>query len=277
MIYSHPDFSVQPIHAQLHDDSLMACFNKGRILISALRGHKTLPTWAELRKYWPAHETPFELAHVEKTAIFSVHPFRDCTIPESEGLQYENANVFRTLPFHDAALITTSRHLWTWYQQNRFCGSCGSLLAPDDQERALRCAKCGRMVFPTICPAVITAITSGEKILLVKTHNHPTGAYSLVAGYVEVGETLEHTVRREAMEEVGLELHNLRYLGDQPWGIGGSHMFAFHAEADDTQPIRIQESELLEARWFHRSELAPSEHTVSIAFELIERFRKGIL
>jgi len=159
MIYSHPDFSVQPVHAQIQEDSLMACFDKGRILISSLRRTKTLPTWAEVRSLWPAEEVPFELAHVENTAIFSLHPFHTAVIPEYDGLWYENANIFRTLPFHDAALITTSRHLWTWYQQNRFCGSCGRPLSPDENERALRCAHCGRMVFPTICPAVITAIT----------------------------------------------------------------------------------------------------------------------
>ena len=97
--------------------------------------------------------------------------------------------------------------------------------------------------------------------------------HALIAGYVEVGETLEHAVHREVKEETGLDISDLRYLGDQPWGISGSHMFAFHATADPNQPIHIQESELTEARWFDRSELAPRGSMISIASELIERFR----
>ena len=93
---------------------------------------------------------------------------------------------------------------------------------------------------------------------------------------MEVGETLEHAVRREVMEEVGLRLGALRYLGDQPWGVSGSQMFAFQAEALDGG-IRLQESELSEARWFRRDELEPQGRTVSIALELIERFRTGTL
>ena len=91
-----------------------------------------------------------------------------------------------------------------------------------------------------------------------------------------MGETLEHAVRREVMEEVGLRLGPLRYLGDQPWGVSGSQMFAFQAEALDGD-IRLQESELSEAGWFRRDELEPHGHTVSIALELIERFRTGAL
>ena len=123
---------------------------------------------------------------------------------------------------------------------------------------------------------MIVAITRGDSILLARSVRSTFRHHSLISGYVEVGETLEHAVRREVMEEVGLRLGPLRYLGDQPWGVSGSQMFAFQAEALDGD-IRLQESELSEAGWFRRDELEPHGHTVSIALELIERFRTGAL
>ena len=124
-------------------------------------------------------------------------------------------------------------HLWAWYGRNRFCGRCAHPLVPDAAERALRCEGCGLVVYPAIAPAVIVAITRGDSILLARSVRSTFRHYSLISGYVEVGETLEHAVRREVMEEVGLRLGALRYLGDQPWGVSGSQMFAFQAEALD--------------------------------------------
>ena len=128
-----------------------------------------------------------------------------------------------------------------------------------------------------IAPAVIVAITCGDRILLARNARSPDPHFALIAGYVEVGENLEHALRREVMEEVGIVLDEVHYLMDQPWGLSGSHMFAFHATAKDDQPLHIQESELTEARWFDRSELTPRDNTFSVASVLIERFRLGTL
>lgn len=275
MIFSQPDFSVQPNGAPIQPESLFACFRGMEILLNAER--MMLPTFAELSALLPADCEPFELAHTDSHSVFTFQPSQPLAVPSTETLQYFSINIFRSLPYETAALITTSWHLWSWYQNNRFCGKCGSPLLPCEQERALRCSHCARMIFPTISPAVITAITCGDRILLARNANSPFSNYALVAGYVEVGETLEHAVRREALEEVGVHLKAVRYLGDQPWGVSGSHMFAFQAEADDKEPLIIQKNELSDARWFHRSELVRREHAVSIAFELIERFRKGEL
>ena len=274
MIFSQPDFSVKPAGRIVEEGSLFACFSGMRVLLD--KETKLLPTAGQLQSGQSDFE-PFELAHTDKDTIFSPHPFKGVEIPETERLAYFSINTFRSLPFDTAALITTSWHLWNWYQNHRFCGRCGKPLEPDLNERALHCPDCSHMVFPVISPAVITAITCGDKILLARNANSPFANYALVAGYVEVGETLEHAVRREVLEEVGVHVKSLRYLGDQPWGISGSHMFAFHAEADDREPIVIQKTELSDARWFDRKELEPRGHAVSIANELIERFRKGTL
>lgn len=271
MILSQPDFSVQPTGAAPKPEDLFVCFDHGRILLDTSGSTPVLP-------HMPASPSaPFELAHTGDITLFSPHPFEGQPLPETGDLRYHELNIFRTLPEETAALIMSCWHLWSWYQSHRFCGRCGQPLAPDSAERALRCSACGHMVFPVICPAVIVAITCEDHILLARSARGNFRRFALIAGYVEIGETIEHALRREVMEETGLALTSVRYLGDQPWGVSGSHMFAFHATADRNAPLRIQPSELSEVRWFHRSELAPSDNTVSIAFELIERFREGRL
>lgn len=277
MILGEQTFSVQPIHASVAPCSLFCCFSNGRVLLASENSALRLPTYAEVAALLPEGFVPFELAHTDDAAIFSPHPFMGVALCEGNGLSYYKLDVFRSLPYTSAALITSCWHLWSWYSRNRFCGRCGKPLSPDASERALRCAECDQVVFPMIAPAVIVAITCGDSILLAKNAHSSFQHYALIAGFVEVGETLEHAVEREVMEEVGLHVRSLRYVGNQPWGISGSQMFAFHAEATGDEKIILQKSELSDARWFKREELTPPEHTVSIAFELIERFRNGRL
>lgn len=271
MLLGEMDFSVQPIHQSPAPDSLFVCFQDGKVLLQ----NQYFPTWREAAAHCPRDFMPFELAHTAGRVLFSPHPFQPVAVPEWEGTAYHSVQVFRHLPYRTGGLLTGCWHLWSWYQTHRFCGVCGHALEPDHQERALRCPGCGHISYPVICPAVITAITCGDQILLVRGLNRPH--YGLVAGYMEVGESAETAARREALEEVGLELRNLRYVGDQPWGITGSHMFAFCAEADAALPIRLQQSELADALWVRRDQLEPCDRPVSVAAELIERFRLGNL
>lgn len=141
----------------------------------------------------------------------------------------------------------------------------------------MRCPVCGQVNYPMIAPAIIVALTCGDSILLAKNATSPWKHYGLVAGYVEVGETLEQAVRREVMEEVGLPVRDLRYIGSQPWGVCGSLMCAFQGETDSSLPLKIQRSELADAKWVSRDQLAAPERTVSVALEMIERFRQGRL
>lgn len=271
MLLGHPDFSVQPKNAQISDQSYFFHMSQGKILLY----DGNIPVWKQVQPLVPEDFQPFELAQAGDKAIYSVHPHTNLTITETEQFIYHDANVFRDMATDAAGLITSCIHLHRWYEANRFCGRCGHPLQPDTHERALCCSKCSNLLFPAIAPAVIVAITCNDRILMARNQRYQH--YALIAGYVEVGETLEHALRREVMEEVGLEIHDISYLGDQPWGISGSHMFAFHAHADDQAPIRIQESELKDARWFDRSDVQPLPHKVSIAYEMIERFRRGVL
>lgn len=124
--------------------------------------------------------------------------------------------------------------LRNWYLQNRFCGKCGIQTQHKSDERAVVCPACNTVVYPKISPAIIVAIVCNNKILLACNSNFVGGWYSLVAGFVDVGETLEETVRREVKEEVGFEVWNIRYYKSQLWELSGSMMIGFIAEADET-------------------------------------------
>lgn len=168
-------------------------------------------------------------------------------------------------------------HLMNWYMQNKFCGKCGTENKHKPDERALSCPECSATVYPKISPAIIVAIISNSKILLARNANFPGSWYSLVAGYADMGESLEDALIREVKEEVGLDVWNIRYYKSQPWPLSGSMMIGFVAEADEKQPVTIDKIEITDAAWFTRDNLPEHPSTLSIAGEMIEKFRKGEL
>jgi len=165
--------------------------------------------------------------------------------------------------------------LCNWYLNHKYCGKCGAGTLLRQDERAIICPSCQHIVYPRISPAVIVAITCNDRILLARGKNSRTGFYALIAGYSDMGESLEETVVREVREEVGLEIHNLRYYKSQPWPFSESLMVGFFAGADDRQPLKIDAKEIGEAAWFTRGHLPPHAPDISISGELISAFEKG--
>jgi NAD+ diphosphatase len=183
----------------------------------------------------------------------------------------------RNLKSKEFAWIGSLGHqIMTWHYNNRYCGRCGSKTELMKEERATFCPECSLVTFPKISPAVIVAITCGNKILLAKGKNYKGDFYALIAGYVDVGESIEETVAREVKEEIGLDIWNLKYIKSQPWPFSSSLMLGFTAEADDTQPITIDENEIKEAGWFDRNNLPPHASGISISGDLIAAFEKGV-
>ena len=128
-----------------------------------------------------------------------------------------------------AFAVMTAYHLHTWYEKNRFCGrcGCGMRLEHAKNERMLKCPECGNMVFPTIAPAVIVGVTWGDKLLMTKYAGREYGGWALIAGFCEIGESVEATVHREVMEEAGVRVTNLRYVASQPWGSDSNLLMGF--------------------------------------------------
>lgn len=199
----------------------------------------------------------------------------DCPETTNDQFVYKEINFFRSFKQKEIAWISiVGMQLMNWYSHNRFCGKCGSETKEKPDERAIICPGCNTVVFPKIAPAVIVAILCNNKILLAHNANFPENWHSLVAGYADVGESLEEAVKREVKEEVGLEVSNIRYYKSQPWPFSGSMMIGFFAEADETQPVCPDNIEITEATWFTRGNLPHHPPGISIAGEMIERFEK---
>ena len=143
------------------------------------------------------------------------------------------------------------------------------------KERMLRCPACGNMIFPRISPAVITAVTDGDRLLLSKYAGRGYARYALIAGYTEIGETMEQTVQREVMEEVGLKVKNIRYYKSQPWGIDGNVLMGFYCDLDGSDQICLDEQELAMADWFPRGEIPAKDDGFTLTREMIRVFDEG--
>ncbi len=162
-----------------------------------------------------------------------------------------------------------------WDRTSLYCGRCGVFNEVQPHERAKKCPACGLVTYPRISPAVIMRVTrqglNGREILLARGARHPAGFYSVLAGFVEPGETLETAVHREIREEVGLEVQNVTYFGSQPWPFPNSLMIAYTAEyaSGDITP---EAGEIEDARWFTADNLPGIPPAMSISRRLIDDF-----
>ncbi|MCX7772124.1 MAG: NAD(+) diphosphatase [Clostridia bacterium] len=166
-------------------------------------------------------------------------------------------------------LANRALQLLNWDLTSRFCGKCGSANCDKEDERAKLCPKCGHIFYPRISPAPITAVTRDNQILLAHSTRFPGNMHSLIAGFSEVGETLEDCVKRELMEEVGIRVKNIRYFGSQPWPYPDSLMIGFIADYDSGE-IRVDGIEISHAEWFPYDKLPELPSRLSIARKIID-------
>lgn len=141
----------------------------------------------------------------------------------------------------------------------------------------LFCPECSNTVYPRISPAVIVCVINGDKILMTKYAGRAYTKYALIAGFTEIGESAEETVKREVMEEVGLRVKNIRYYKSQPWAFSGSLLLGYFAELDGDDTIALDKAELAEAGWFSREEITIEDDHVSLTREMIGLFKGGKL
>ena len=158
------------------------------------------------------------------------------------------------LPADQAALAAYAAALLNWHRRHRFCANCGQPTAPRDAGHERHCPACGAHHFPRTDPVVIVRVTDGRRLLLGRKPDWPEGRYSVLAGFVEPGESLEDTVRREIREESGIAVTGISYVASQPWPFPSSLMLGFHAWTGGGNP-RAMDRELADVRWFERSEV----------------------
>jgi NAD+ diphosphatase len=159
------------------------------------------------------------------------------------------------LPADEAALAAYAGSLLSWHRRHRFCANCGRPTEHEDGGHERRCPACDAHHFPRTDPVVIVRVADGERLLLGRQARWPERRFSVLAGFVEPGETLEEAVRREVREESSVEVGEVGYVASQPWPFPSSLMIGFHAVAHGGAEPRPRDGELAEVRWFERAEV----------------------
>ena len=252
-------------------DSPVFCFQDKELLLKhTLDEDLALPRVRDLQ-LTPDHLLfAFDLDQVDYYLLI------DDGVQAPEEFTYQPLSMLRQAhPQHLAFACATAASLYRWYRNNRYCGACGHRTSLSQVERALVCPDCGNTIYPKICPAVITAVTDGDRLLLTRYAGRAYKRYALVAGFNELGESIEDTVRREVMEETGLKVKNLRFYKSQPWVFTDSLLMGFFVDLDGSDQVKLQEDELCEGTWFHRDEVPEDHSNISLPSEMIELFRQG--
>ena len=168
-------------------------------------------------------------------------------------------------------IATRAVQIVDWDRTHRFCGRCGVPLNTKTTERAKECPQCGLLHFPRLAPAIIVLVERGNELLLARSRHFMPGMYSVLAGFVEPGESLEEAVVREVREEVGIEIKDIKYFGSQPWPFPHSLMIGFTASYAGGE-ISLDDDEIENAGWFAVDNLPRIPGKISIARKLIDWF-----
>ena len=260
-------------HFEVRDDDYILVFKENKTILIKEGNEKRIPKYREIIGLLDILENLIYMFSIDEKRFFLV---LNADIKENEIFVKESIQAFRTMnPQWMAFAGFTSYHLYMWYDSNRFCGRCGNKMRHSNKERALECTKCNNIRYPRISPAVIVGIIDGDKMLLTRYARETYKNYALVAGYNEIGESLEETVRREVMEEVGLKVKNIRYYKSQPWGLSGSILSGFFVDVDGDSKITLDKNELAEAVWLKREDIPDSQLRISLTKEMIEIFKNG--
>jgi len=201
------------------------------------------------------------------------HPCKCTEVSETNALEgmafIDLRSLYKMLDEDLFLLAGRAIQIVNWDKNHQFCGKCGSLTKIMENQIAKICPECGFISHTRLSPAVITAIIKNGKILMAKHSYGLKNRYGLIAGFIEVGETLEEGIKREVMEEVGLKVNNIKYFGSQPWPFPNSLMIGFTANYESGE-INVDGKEIIEAKWFDVDELTPMPSKISIASELID-------
>jgi NAD+ diphosphatase len=240
----------------------------GGLVVRRIDDRVELPTDEEARSLGIDAATALDIGKAGDAEAFAAPVAVDRPIPAPlvvAGLR----ELFGALGPARFAAAGRALQLVEWSTTHQFCGRCATPTRSVPTERCMRCPACGLMAYPRIAPAIIVLVRRGDEALLARGARFPAAFYSTLAGFAEVGESLEETLAREVREEVGIEVKNARYFGSQPWPFPHSLILAFTAEWAGGE-IVADGVEVLDAQWFRADALPPIPPRVSIARQLID-------
>jgi len=215
---------------EIGDEDFLLCYRDNQVLLKKSGDDYEIPRKKDFNELFGTAVYLFSINSIGCFGLIDSHV-------DHASCEYHDIFIARTLKSKEDAWIAAVGHqLMAWHHNNNYCGKCGCKTEMKKDERAIVCPQCNLVTFPKISPAVIVAITCNNNILLAKGKNYRGDFYALIAGYVDVGESIEETVIREVKEEVGLDIKNLKYYKSQPWPFSASLMLGFVAEAVGLAP-----------------------------------------
>ena len=243
-------------------------FSSGRLLVQSDGGKPGIPLLTNLEEIGIFPVRKQYLGTLDSRPCYSAEIPSDASVPQGMALS-ELRPLYAAMDEDIFILAGKAGQIVDWDRENQFCSLCGSRTEELKGERAKICPECGLTYYPRITPAVIAAVIKDYKILLTHNTAFPGNRHSLVAGFVEPGETLEECVKREVMEETGIEVTNIRYFSSQPWPFPNSIMIGFKAYWRSGE-IAVDGSEITDAGWFDAGNLPEIPQKISIAREIID-------
>ncbi|MEW6663950.1 MAG: NAD(+) diphosphatase [Thermodesulfobacteriota bacterium] len=256
--------------AEVGESDLWFLFQDQRLLTRHEAESLFIPRWSDLQRLDLAPQGKEFLGRLDGCPCYAGE--WSCEVLLPEGFSFTGLRSLFSAAGQDVIRAAgLANQLLYWSRNHRHCGRCGTPTEKKADERAVVCPRCNLIQYPRLSPAIIVAVVRDRQILLAHAQRFPGKFYSVLAGFVAPGETLEDCVRREVFEEVGISLKSIRYFGSQPWPFPDSLMIAFTAEYEGGH-IRIDPSEIADAGWFSADQLPPIPPRISIARQLIDWF-----
>ena len=264
-----PDFRPP---AEAENTAKWCLFKDRRLLMRQAQNRFIVPNSLDLQKLNIAPKHPLFIGYLGDSPCYAGQ-LNDIKSLGSDYITLSQMEIFNQLEEDVFRAAGIANQLLVWHQNHIFCGRCGTPAKDKSDERARICPECGVVYYPRLSPAVIVAVVKENKILLAHSKRFPAKFFSVLAGFVEPGETLEACVKREVKEEVGVNVKNICYFGSQPWPFPDSLMIAFTAEYAGGD-IEVDSIEIDNAAWFSADSLPAIPPKISIARQLIEWFKQ---
>ncbi len=274
-IYPHKLYNQYDLNALPNDSDYVLNIFDGKILVYLDAFNEKKLMFPKVECFTKDKEYRYLFSVDDKKFFLLLGELSEDGIPK--GLGYVADRNIRTEgmgPDENVFAAITGKHLADWYRDSKFCGRCGTKMIHSDKERAMECKACGNRVYPRIMPAVIVGVKNGDRLLITRyrtgfAHN------ALIAGFTEIGETVEETVQREVMEEAGIRVKNITYYKSQPWGSANDILLGYYCEVDGDDKITMDSEELKYAQWVKREEIVLQPGSFSLTNEMMKMFKEG--